>query len=617
MATRKPPFPLRSDASLMSGRTTQKMLRSLATLAGPTIWEEMRRLRNAKTFESFIAANAPKLEQADVAFAIRHMGTNRIHSSTALKQVLNQAERLELSPRFLSNCIYGVAAGNLMDHIPVQLVDKLNKADMAKFNPQDLTNTLWAFANRNHQDLSSQTAICQILAGDPTLLKKFNSQDLGNTMWSLARLNTGSDELFAALGNEIKTKRKTFKPQELSNVLWAFATAKPTLPWSHQTCLALQPEINANLTLFKPQEISNIAWALTVLGLDLNMLAKHLVNESTSLSGFTPQAIATVCWAFATTQTKPAKLWSKLEVEIASRPTLMEFHSLSMVLYAFTQIEDPSPALWQHVFKQLTQTNTLQWMSNRDWTTILLSFARVGRMPPKVLLDFSTRNFDNFTQMDIGNFLTAMAILGLADGKVLQRVVDHIKVTKDINMVWSFACMDQLSVLEHLPSALWNMNEDTSKEAAWQVVQINLAYQQHLAVSPNHQPIPLVTSLLEQRLEWATTITNQDNTFDSSHSQLQVLKLVRELVPEAVSEARVAGGLLVDIFLPNTNTIIEVDGPSHFLQDDASQAQQQPTGRTLFKRRVLKRAGYKLVPLALESFVYEPNKLEVIKKLIT
>ena len=54
-------------------------------------------------------------------------------------------------------------------------------------------------------------------------MKGFKPQELANTAWAYATMDHKDEQLFAALAEAAQHRMRGFKPQELANVAWAFA----------------------------------------------------------------------------------------------------------------------------------------------------------------------------------------------------------------------------------------------------------------------------------------------------------------------------------------------------------------------------------------------------------
>ena len=120
-------------------------------------------------------------------------------------------------------------------------------------------------------------------------------------MWSLATLEYPDHEIYRALAARVTVDRaRFFKPQELSNTVWALATAEVTPKYPdiydnvliqprHHLLGALQA-IDDPVTLafglaaqelmrrpleFKPQEIKDVLWSFSKVRTTVNILLYH------------------------------------------------------------------------------------------------------------------------------------------------------------------------------------------------------------------------------------------------------------------------------------------------------------------------------------------------------
>lgn len=165
--------------------------------------------------------------------------------------------------------------------------------------------------------------------------------------------------------------------------------------------------------------------------------------------------------------------------------------------------------------------------------------------------------------------------------------------------------MDQLAMLAKHSFSQFPIDK-TNKQEAWQALQLGICAKQL-------DDVPIVDYILGTD-NWAENLVQHDNEQNPSRAQEQVYQLAcEELAPKNVTvlhEARVLGGITVDIFLPERNLIIEVDGPHHFLDNGSVR------GETVFKLRMLTRAGYTVHSLKLRDHFTLEDKQEWIKRFI-
>jgi len=90
---------------------------------------------------------------------------------------------------------------------------------------------------------------------------EFKPQELANTAWAYATAGHAAPALLDALAAEAAGRVREFNPQELANTAWAYATAGHAAP---ALLDALAAEAAGRVREFNPQELANTAWAFAV-----------------------------------------------------------------------------------------------------------------------------------------------------------------------------------------------------------------------------------------------------------------------------------------------------------------------------------------------------------------
>lgn len=164
-------------------------------------------------------------------------------------------------------------------------------------------------------------------------LRSFKTQDLSNVLWSYATLHEPQAALFNRVADEVINRLATkisFEPQDVSNVVWAFARAKMT----HRGLFAIvgQEIVKDKLALFNSQNITNIVWAFASAkehNVSLfEKFANELVSPNRDLESFNPQNVSSIAWSFAT----------------AKVPHQLLFERIAEA--AITRNDDPANILW-------------------------------------------------------------------------------------------------------------------------------------------------------------------------------------------------------------------------------------------------------------------------------
>lgn len=215
--------------------------------------------------------------------------------------------------------------------------------------PQELSNTIWAFATagiRGEQQIELIKFAADALDEGEGLFfgNEFKPQELANSGWALATLHSkrsdgtpteaveddGIVRILRWVAKDIMQRVGSFKPQEISNSVWAFSTVgfgydescginahndyvhvASNDPVSDKNLIYETLEVIAENTLsrlhdFKAQELNNLAWGFTRLGHRTERTEKLLVGVAEELTTrtwqFKPQDIGTTLWSLATAE---------------------------------------------------------------------------------------------------------------------------------------------------------------------------------------------------------------------------------------------------------------------------------------------------------------------------
>ena len=128
---------------------------------------------------------------------------------------------------------------------------------------------------------------------------QLNTQGLANIAWSYAILRANDVLLFRQVAIEASGKICHFKPQEVSNIVWAFAEANS---WNPVLFAAVGRDM-AYYTMqdFEPQHLANLLWSLAACTARGSVLHCHIMEACMSSAvAFEPQGFANVAWASAT-----------------------------------------------------------------------------------------------------------------------------------------------------------------------------------------------------------------------------------------------------------------------------------------------------------------------------
>ena len=151
-------------------------------------------------------------------------------------------------------------------------------------------------------------------------------QGLANVAHAVGKLRP-SGSAWVIMWNELERaalqRAMEFKPQELTNILWAFATAAVPAPQLFDAFAALAAE---GASTFNAQDLANAAWSFATAGVEAPRLFDSICAEAAPrLSEFTAQNLANTAWAFATAGHAASTLFHAISAEVI--PRLNEFNT--------------------------------------------------------------------------------------------------------------------------------------------------------------------------------------------------------------------------------------------------------------------------------------------------
>lgn len=387
---------------------------------------------------------------------------------------------------------------------------------LPRFVSQELNNLTWALArllsnsNINSSSSSDQTsndnntlspglvALLQGIGAELSDIRRSVSpQDIGTTLWGMATLGFSDMKVYRGLVSRLLFIPDEFlsrcKPQEISNVLWAFATVdaeigdrdcfdtslvpaalrtEPSDPVTRCFALAAR-ELMRRPHQFKVQEIKDVLWSFSKVGLRhpalFRAVAEHLVGREEEeqqqyddggaggdngnilqkkqprsdelprgMEEFSSQGLGNLAWAYA----RQAQLSqeSRARIDFGGR-------NGRLMVYR-TSYFDTGEALLHKLFGALGDASVLvheemrmgkpQDIANTAWAFAVLGLKDVDFMETAVAqLDDRLGRFVRgernaltiFKGQELANLLWSLATLNLSCSAFLESLVAYLRVS--------------------------------------------------------------------------------------------------------------------------------------------------------------------------------------------
>jgi hypothetical protein len=327
----------------------------------------------------------------------------------------------------------------------------------------------------------------------------------------------------------------------------------------------------AKLSEFKPQDFSNTLYAFGQLGITPSdyWLPRFWHVSVVKLSEFDPQAFSNTLYGCGQLGLTPPADWLE-HYWHASATTLAGFtpQGLSNTLYACGQLGITPPADWLQRFWRACAAKLGDFMP-QNLSNTLLACGLLDTRPPSVWLQsFSSaweQALPGMSQQDWANTAFALAMLGL----------------------WELSLWRGLWA--HLCSSLSRDIAGWSAENRLRAMQMYQAYQAAALERPGLLAAPTPELLAAARKSWINGLDTDIDRSSKLHASVSTC-LTRMGVAHANERWCERSERSIDIVIDGDVPVaLEVDGPSHFLQDGRLE------GSTLLRNRMLAANGWRVV----------------------
>jgi hypothetical protein len=354
------------------------------------------------------------------------------------------------------------------------------------------------------------------------------------------------------------------------------------------------------------RQVANILHALAKMratGFKVDAIMDAVeANAEWLVSNENPQAIANTAWAFAKLNTPAPALLRKIEERASSLVDNGKPQEIAMTAWAFAALDTPAPALFEKIEKRasfMVENGNPQDIAMTAW-----AFAKLRHDAPALFSAVDSRSqflIDKGKTKEISNTAWAFAELAISPASffaLLESRADEFLISADshaiCNVCWSLANLDLARDYERLVQSLWGvaMRTDATKysvEELTQLVQTELH-----ARSSGVELTPSVPPDLRLRMVEAVELADVAETaWEEKYSAL-----LTELGFDHRRElclSREAGDVLsIDMACPVRKIAVEYDGPARYLSSG------RENGRTVAKRRLLERLGWKVVNISYQ-----------------
>lgn len=250
----------------------------------------------------------------------------------------------------LSNAVWALAHLQIRHRELYDVVGQAVEARVGQFSLQGLVMTTWSFTVQKTRPRFVPAAMNLIRESQWRL----DCRGAALFLWSLAKLRHDEDMFFASAAHRcILPKVKLLQPQDVSNILWSFATVRI----EHQTLFeALTSRTLETKQNFSGQALANVAWACAKMQVCDPELLRVAADEAVrrSLKDWTPQSTTLLCWALFRCNVTH-EMFTRAAVERLSQQT-SNYSDIDLATMAgILQKKESRPEEFERVLKRIAE----------------------------------------------------------------------------------------------------------------------------------------------------------------------------------------------------------------------------------------------------------------------
>ncbi|WP_231966042.1 RAP domain-containing protein [Orientia tsutsugamushi] len=349
--------------------------------------------------------------------------------------------------------------------------------------------------------------------------------------------------LFLLQTEDARYNRLQFDARGLATILYQFAKLNYVI--GHEFIYAWTNKAINLMDEFNSQDLSNSLWALGRLEIHPSdqFINAWIHHATKTIDHFTPQNLANSIWAFGRLKIHPSDQFINAWIHHATK-TIDNFNpqELANSVLAFGRLEihssDQFINAWIHHATKIIDNFNPQGLANS-----ILALGQLEIHPSDQFINawihHATKTIDNFSLQELAN-----SIYGIFTLNVL--------------------CNSKIKLPQLFISAV-NQNIELFDENIEDIGQILKAHYYF-----GKQGVGILTSQNRQLLEkkFKTKLT----PYHTSNLHLNVLKVVKKVLAQHTVKSehyikQITSS--VDIFIKEKNTVIQVDGPCHFDDNNA------------------------------------------------
>ena len=259
----------------------------------------------------------------------------------------------------------------------------LQRLEVAEAEPRQLANMAWALARLRATEgmpwLRGAAVRCAAQSGPGA----WDAMSTSLVPWSFASLQADGHELqglVRSVGALVHKEGSEFwTPGDLSRVTWSWAKLLQKDDAFYRRCSCL---VIARLSEYTPSQLSQTIWAFATAGPQdacshlFPKAAGMLSAETAALHSYTPQHLAMAVWSFAAILYRPEELLKQIGEVVPYKLKHLNPQDISTTAWAFTTLLAKDRTIYEVLAS--TAVRTLRDFNNQDLSNTVWAFASAG-----------------------------------------------------------------------------------------------------------------------------------------------------------------------------------------------------------------------------------------------
>eukprot|EP00820_Chromera_velia_P011269 Cvel_22452.t2-p1 / transcript=Cvel_22452.t2 / gene=Cvel_22452 / organism=Chromera_velia_CCMP2878 / gene_product=hypothetical protein / transcript_product=hypothetical protein / location=Cvel_scaffold2207:13491-15314(-) / protein_length=608 / sequence_SO=supercontig / SO=protein_coding / is_pseudo=false len=472
-----------------------------------------------------------------------------------------------------------------------------------------LAMSVWACATMR---LPAPPLFDAVVSQRDRLAREGGSQDHSLTLWAFATAGVRAVSLFQSIDAHCDRTVREGIGQHIANSVWSFAVLRINCPGFARR---LEETAESFVKRAAPNDLAITAWAMAVLGERTPRLLAAVLGEGRRIvSTGAPKNIATTTWAFSEALVDAGEFCALVDSHASRIVREGKVIDLVTLLTAFAHLGIRAPGLLEALSayggkRLLSEGCAAQEFANTLWAVAVLG--DWGRVESGVLEELDSRLVSLLLATERGGGASVPVSLSPSSSPLLQE--------SQLSQWHSFRLAAALEAphlkLRHPPEELCRHRPHSLSQSEG-LCEHGREQKFCKECGGAATAIESGTAGVRGQAETGIESTSRSPSIAaSSYTHGDVSRSLLRLGWQHQVEIPVVSHthshqlgwqcdtkLYLDCACPETRVAIEVQGPSHFLRDLEGRLTRRQTGRTLFKNRMTRKLGWRLVEIDLRDW---------------